>query len=49
MTSPSLTGDAYLDENGYELLHVFDTLADRDECHAEHGLHFREEEDEGEE
>jgi hypothetical protein len=52
MTSPSLTGDSYLDENGYELLHVFDTLADRGERHAEHGLHFREEEeeeDEGEE
>lgn len=49
MTSPSLTGDSYLDENGYELLHVFDTLADRDERHTEDGLHFREEEDEGEE
>jgi hypothetical protein len=50
MTTPSLTGDSYLDENGYELLHVFDTLADRDERHAEDGLHFREDDDdEGEE
>lgn len=47
MTSPSLTGDSYLDENGYEHLHVFDTLADRDECHAEGGLHFREAEEDG--
>jgi hypothetical protein len=45
MTTPSLTGDSYLDENGYELLHVFDALADRDECHAEDGLHFREDDD----